>query len=116
MDFIFRKPRFPIIIVSDDDLLGAHTASECAKKLAKVTFVGNAPRSIIDSNAEGFAFHPESMFISPLTMKKRWSKAEIISLYNVRKKPSAPIYAPASLGNKTLQRIVHDVVYLLTGR
>lgn len=116
MDFLFRKPRFPIIVVTDDGLIGAHAVSECAKKLTKVTFAGDAPKPVIDSNAEGFALHPERMIISPLTMKKRWSKAEIISLYNERKMPALPVYASTSLGNKTLERIVHDIVGLLTGR
>jgi hypothetical protein len=116
MNFLFRKPRFPIIVVTDDGLLGARTASECAKKLAKVTFASDAPRPVIDSNAEGFSLHPERMMISPFAMKKRWSKAEIISLYNERKTPAKPAYPSTSLGNKTLETIVGDIVGLLTMR
>jgi hypothetical protein len=53
--------------------------------------------------------------ISPLTMKKAWTKAEIIALYNARKPPGAPPYAP-TLATRKLAQVFADVVDLLRPR
>ena len=49
MNFLFRKPRFPIIIDTGYGLLGAKSWALCEKRLAKMTFPDMAPRDIIDS-------------------------------------------------------------------
>jgi len=68
---------------------------------------------VVDSTSEGYGFYPRMMLISPLTTKKRWTKAEVIALYNDRKKPDAPNYEPGSLSNRGFDRVVHEVVHLL---
>ena len=54
LNFLFRKPRFPIIIDTGDGLLGAKTWAVCEKRLATITFPDLTPRDVIDSAAEGF--------------------------------------------------------------
>lgn len=54
------------------------------------------------------------MPISPLTFKKRWTKMAIIELYNSSKGPGRPEYPTTSLGNKSLEKVVTDIVELLT--
>jgi hypothetical protein len=44
-------------------------------RLAKITFPDMAPRDVIDSTAEAFSLYPEHLVFSPLTFKKRWTKA-----------------------------------------
>jgi len=68
---------------------------------------------VVDSSAEGFGFYPQMMLITPLTTKKRWTKAEVIALYNGRKRPGAPDYHPGSLSNRGVNRVVLEVVQLL---
>lgn len=54
------------------------------------------------------------MAISPLSSKKRWTKAAIIELYNGLKGPGRPKYPTTSLGNKGMENVVKDIVDLLT--
>lgn len=113
MNFFFRKPRFPLIIDTGYGLLGAKSWALCEKRLAKITFPDMAPRDVIDSAAEAFSLHPEHLVFSPLTFKKRWTKAAIIDLYNSQKGPERPEYPTTSLGNKSLEKVVNDIVELL---
>jgi hypothetical protein len=78
MNFLFRKPRFPLIIDAGNGLLGAKSWPLCEKRLAKTTFPDIAPRDVIDSTAEAFSLYPEHLVFSPLTFKKRWTKADNI--------------------------------------
>jgi len=36
----------------------------------------------LDSTGEGWSFYPDRWVLSPLCSKKRWTKLEIIKLYN----------------------------------
>lgn len=54
------------------------------------------------------------MVFSPLTLKKRWTEAAIIDLYNSQKALDRPEYPTTSLGNKSLEKVVKDIVDLLT--
>ncbi len=109
-----RKPRFPIIIDTGVELVGAKTGVECSKLFARVGVSNNdVSTSVIDASAEGFGFYPQLMVISALTIKKRWTKSEIINLYNSRRKAWAPEYRANSLGNKPVGRIVAEIVDLL---
>ncbi|GGE65511.1 hypothetical protein [Massilia psychrophila] len=60
------------------------------------------------------ALYSEHMAISPLTIKKRWTKMTIIERYNSLKGPGRPEYPTTSLGNKSLEKVVTDIVELLT--
>jgi hypothetical protein len=114
LNFLFRKPRLPIIIDTGAGLLVAKSWAVCEKRLATITFPSMAPRDVIDSTAEGFALYPEQMAFSPLTLKKRWTKAAIIELYNSSKGPGRPEYPATSLGNNSLGKVVKEIVELLS--
>jgi hypothetical protein len=116
MNFPFRKPHFPIIVDTGTGLIGAKSWAACEKQLATVTFADRAPRDVIDSSVEAFFLFPEHMVFSPLTLKKRWTKAAIINLYNGQKGPGRPEYPTTSLGNKSLEKVFGDIVELLTAR
>jgi hypothetical protein len=113
MNFLFRKPRFPLIIDTGTELVGAKSWVACERQLATVIFADMAPRDVIDVTAEAFALHPEQMVFSPLTFKKRWTKAAIIDRYNSQKGPGRPQYPTTSLGNKSMEKVVKDIVELL---
>ncbi|MET0943375.1 MAG: hypothetical protein ABWY13_18650 [Mesorhizobium sp.] len=113
LKFVFRKPRLPVIIDTGAGLLGVKSWPTCAKHLATITFADKAFCDVIDATAEGFSLYPELMAISPLTLKKRWTKAAIIDLYNNAKGPGRPAYPTTSLGNKSLEKVVRDIVELL---
>lgn len=112
-----RRPQFPVIIDTGIELIGANTGAECSKRLARAKIAnGEKTTTVIDATAEGFGFYPEMMLISPLTFKKKWKKSEIIALYNSRRKPQAAEYPSTSLGNKSIERLVSEIVQLLNQR
>lgn len=112
--FLFRKPRLPVIVDTGTCLIGAKSWAACEKQLGTFTFADMAPRDVIDATAEGFSLYPEHMAISPLIFKKRWTKMAIIELYNSSKGPGRPEYPTTSIGNKSLEKVVKDIVELLT--
>lgn len=113
MNFLFREPLFPIIIDTGSELIGAKSWADCEKRLATITFPDTAPRDVIDSTAEAFFLFPEHMVFSPLTFKKRWTKAAVIGLYNRAKGAGRPDYPTTSLGNKSLEKVLGDIAQLL---
>jgi hypothetical protein len=109
-----RRPRFPVIIDLGSEFIGANTAEECSKRLARAKIAhGEVSREVIDARAEGFGFYSEMMVITPMTIKKMWKKTEIVGLYNSRRKAGTAEYPSNSLGNKPVQRVVSEIVYLL---
>lgn len=113
LNFLFRKPRLPIIIDTGAGLIGAKSWVACEKRLTAFTFSDMAVRHVIDGAGEGFSFSPEHLAFSPLSSKKRWTKAAIINLYNSKKGPDQSDYPATSLGNKSLEKVVTDIVELL---
>jgi hypothetical protein len=89
-----------------------HGAAECNARLPLLGLTGD-PLPVIDAEAEGFAFYPDLETITPLTLKKDWTKAEIVALYHARKRPDAPAYT-RSLPNRGLKAVVSDIVALVT--
>ena len=81
--------------------------------MTSVTFADLAACDVIDVNAEAFSLYLEHMVFSPLTSRKRWTKLAIIELYNGAKKAGRPDYPSTSLGNKSLEKVVRDIVELL---
>ena len=68
--------------------------------------------NLVDSRAEGFAFLPEHMVISPLTSKKRWTKREVITIYNSYQENDEGKYSLRGLSNKTFGSVVQTLVDL----
>lgn len=116
MNFLFGKPHCPIIVDTGARLIGAKSWAASEKKLATIAFADTAPRAVIDATAEVFSLYPEHMTISPLTFKKRWTKMDIIELYNSSKGPGRSLYPTTSLGNKSLEKVVTDIVELLAAQ
>jgi hypothetical protein len=113
LNFLFRKPRLPIIIDTGTGLIGATSWPECKRKLTSIVPGHRVSFDVIDLTAEGFAFYPERMAFSPLILKKRWTKAAIIALYNNAREPGRPAYPATSLSNKSLGEVVKAIVDLL---
>ena len=112
INYFFRMPRFPLLLDTGSELLALHSAAECEARLPPLALTGD-PRPVIDARAEGFAFYPDFETITPLTVKKDWTKAEIVALYHARKRPGAPTYT-RSLPARKLVDVVSDIVALVT--
>jgi hypothetical protein len=84
-----RGPRFPIIVDTGRGLVGALSGTDCAKRLARLgPFDDDAAMPVIDSTSEGFGFYPKMSLITPVTTKKRWTKAEVIAYTMTARKPT----------------------------
>jgi hypothetical protein len=114
MKFFFRKPVFPVIVDTGTELIVLRTARE-GDCLAQLAAPGDRPLDVIDARVEGFAYYPRHDTISPVTLKKHWKKAEIIALYNARKRDDAPPYAP-NLATRKLAQVLADIVDLVRPR
>ena len=114
MDFLFRLPRFPVILDTGEALIHANSKSQLVSKVGRIKFADNEKKDIIDAKADGFSLYPEKMFVAPALTNRRWTKLQIIELYNAKKMAAAPELRTTSLGSRSLERIVAEVVDLLS--
>jgi hypothetical protein len=111
ISYQFRMPRFPLLLDTGSELLALSSTDECEARLPLLGLRG-PPRPVIDAEAEGFAFYPDLETITPLTLKKDWKKAEVVALYEARKRSGAQAYT-RSLANRRLAAVVSDIVTLV---
>ena len=115
--FFFRKPKFPIICDFDGYVVAAKSLGGFSAELSKVEFAGDAHFPVIDISGEGWVFSPKYSMISPVTAKKRWTKKEVIAIFNNRKNNHSQMsYSEKSLSAKRFDRIFQDIVVLLMKR
>jgi hypothetical protein len=115
VQFLFRKPKYPVIVDIDGDVICGRSAIALAKRLSKLISLQEKSYDAIDSTGEGWSFYSDKWVLSPLCIKKRWTKLEIIRLYNNRKnKTSDHInYSEKSLSSKRLDMVFNDIFELL---
>ncbi|MFZ5544309.1 MAG: hypothetical protein ACOZJZ_12185 [Pseudomonadota bacterium] len=112
MIYVFRLPKFPVLVDIGDRLLAARTRAQLDSKLGRLELPDEQARAIIDANAQRFMFHPATKIIAPC-VGMRWTKQQIIDRYNRRREPGSPAMRSASLGSRTLQHVVAEAVELL---
>jgi len=89
LGYLFRKPAYPILVDVDGHLIAAKSGMALLRQLAGLSMQHETHYGAIDSSAEGWGLsvcEDGMAVVSPLTMKKRWTKLEVIRLYNSRKK------------------------------
>jgi len=112
---LFRQPRFPLICDVHGVLIGAETPEQFEAQVAALELPAGELLPLVDAAGEGWVFHTDEMVVSPLTLKKRWTKKEIISMYN-RSETARRLgteYSTRSLSSKRLDRIVAEVAALI---
>jgi len=114
MNYIFRLPKFPVLLDAGDSLVFARSRAQLDTRVSKLVFADNSQRDIIDARAEGFALYPEKMLVAPNISVRRWTKMQIIELYNAKRKPGSPELRSTSIGNRSLEQIVSEAVELLS--
>ena len=115
LQYIFRQPLFPILGDIEGYFIGASNAEDFIEQLLQVPYQETGFYNIVDSGGEGWTFSVEHMTMSPLTSKQRWTKKEIIYLFNQRKNKDVGhqrLYSEKSISNKRLERIITDLVRL----
>ena len=117
LSHLFRRPQYPVLIDLDGTLLAAKSAKSLLKKLSVLDLPLEANYPAIDSAGEGWGLYlfPGAAVLSPLTIKKRWSKREVIHLYNQRTNRAKDdlLYSEKSLSSKRLDRIIREIADLL---
>ena len=112
--YAFRRPRFPIICAVGAELISAESAAGFQRQIERFEFDVGQMLDIVDATGEGWAFHADLTIVSPLTLKKRWTKAAVIRLFNESQNARriGGVYPETSLSNKTLIRIIAEVAAL----
>ena len=106
IQYAFRRPRFPIICAVGAELISAESAAGFQRQIERFEFDV--------ATGEGWAFHADLTIVSPLTLKKRWTKAAVIRLFNESQNARriGGVYPKTALSNKPLIRIIAEVAAL----
>ena len=83
INFIFRSPVFPIIFDSGKGHVCVKSPLDLERYLIQNCSSDTTHRQIIDSRYEGFSVNPAKLYVSPLTLKKNYSKKELLDLCGV---------------------------------
>lgn len=115
ISFLFRKPRFPIICNLNGIVIAANSVKSLERKLKKIQIEPEGYYDVVDASNEGWGFSARHMVISPLTLKKRWFKKDVIDLYNNRENSSNQDkkYSLKSISSKRFDKIFNEIVDLL---
>lgn len=113
-NILFRKPEYPVIIISKDRIMAAFNIKELAQGCINAIPIkdGGVVRAI-DSTGDEFWYSPENYVISPGLAFKKWTKKRIIELYNNSSESIDKKYSEKSLSSKRLTRIIIDICVLL---
>ena len=80
--YLFRRPRFPVICADGNELISARSSAEFQRQVQGLALTHNKALDMVDATGEGWVFHTDGMIVSPLTLKNRWKKIEVINLFN----------------------------------
>jgi hypothetical protein len=115
IQFLFRRPKFPVICDAQGVLVGAETPKQLSDQLASIELTAKEQIPFIDATAEGWVLDVDHMIVSPLTFKKSWTKKEVIEVFNGSKtaRQAGLEYPTTSLSSKRFDRIVREIVKLI---
>ena len=113
MNYIFRLPRFPVVLDSGEKLFPAKSKAQLERWIEKLEVKDDRRRDVIDASGECFAYYPKIQTITPHMGIRKWKKLQIIDLYDSRRTPESPAMRRTSLGSRTLEDIVYEAVELL---
>ncbi len=110
--YFFRKPSFPIICNVDGDLIVARSPKSFQNALDEYALEDGRVYDIVARSSESWGLHSDQMIVSPVTFKKRWTKREVIDLFNDSRQMTTE-YSTKSLSSKRFEKIFNDVVDLI---
>ncbi len=115
-NIILRKPKYPVIVVSNDKLYSAFNIKQLAKScISSMPIENKTTIQVVDSTGEEFWYSPEQYILSPGFSFKKWTKKRIIEAFNSSKnaKDSTQEYSMKSLSSKRLEKIIRDICEML---
>jgi hypothetical protein len=116
VQYAFRWPRFPVVYAVGSELRAATSSVALRRQLERLELPGAAVVDLVDATGEGWAFHSDLMIVSPLTLKKRWKKIEVIRLFNESANAGrmGAVYPEAYVPRRSLDRIIAEIAALAT--
>ena len=114
-NILFRKPSYPVIVISGQELLIANNIKQLAKCCIKAEQEVDQDLKIIkafDTTGTEFWYSIGNYAISPGFSAKKWSKKKIIELYN-QAENSTETYSEKSLSSKKLDVIIKEISELI---
>ena len=115
-NIMWRKPKYPLIVVSDKRLYSAFDIKQLAKScISSVPIENKSYIQVIDSTGSEFWYSPENYVLSPGFSLKKWTKKRIVESFNnsANAKDSLQEYSKKSLSSKRLEKIIRDICELL---
>jgi hypothetical protein len=115
-NIIFRKPEYPVIVISANRLYSAFNIKQLAKScVSSVPIANNSYIQVIDSRGSEFWYSPESYVLSPGFAFKKWTKKMIIETFNnsSKAKVTSQEYSMKSLSSKRLEKVIRDICEML---
>ena len=114
VQYAFRRPRFPVIYAVGNELRAATSSVALRRQLERLELPASAVVDLVDATGEGWAFHSDLMIVSPLTLKRRWTKIEVIRLFNESDdaRRMGAVYPEAYVPRRSLERIIAEIAAL----
>src|SRR5258708_4096386 len=78
MRYLFRSPVYPVVFKLGRGAVCAATADELSAYLKRDSARLETECAMIDYRWEGWVLYPKDAVVSPMTMKKRYSKREFL--------------------------------------
>ncbi len=96
-------------------LIGAKNHKQFIEQVAALNLDPDEDVPLVDATAEGWVLHTEYMVVSPLTLKRVWTKREVIDLFNNSDAAQqlGIEYPAGSLSSKRFDRIIAEIVTLI---
>ncbi len=111
VDYLFRKPIFPILVNISGIIFSAKSDAELIKALTKIGSLSEERYGVTDSTGETWDLYSEHMTMSPLTFRKKPTKLQLIKMINSRSNryQDEQFYSEKSLSSKTYGKIFNDL-------
>ena len=98
------------------DAAAFNNRGNALRQLERLELPGAAVVDLVDATGGGWAFHSALMIVSPLTLKRRWTKIEVIRLFNEsdNARRVGAVYPEAYVPRRSLERIIAEIAALTT--
>ncbi len=111
---LFRLPEYPVIIITEEGLYSAYNI----KQLGSLCVISEPINDsfdviVIDSSGAEFKYFAEQTTLMPGILNKRWTKKQIIELYNTSAEETNIKYPMKSISSKKFSRIIGEICDLL---
>ncbi|MDJ0915091.1 MAG: hypothetical protein QNI95_16075 [Desulfobacterales bacterium] len=113
---IFRSPQYPVIVVTEEGLYSAYNIEQLGTLCVfSEPIDADFEVTVIDSSGDEFKYFTEHTALMPGFLNKKWTKKQIIELYNRNLVPEDNDieYSLKSISSKKVSRIVGEICELL---